>query len=44
MENGTYVRSWLATGLIARGLYKETKIELGRSKGNIGPKGKNQQV
>ena len=34
-KNGTYIRSWLATVLIARGLYQESKLELGRSRGNM---------
>ena len=39
-KNGTYIRSWLATVLIARGEYQEAKIELARSRGNMGYKRK----
>ena len=39
-KNGTYIRSWLATVLIARGDYQEAKIELERSRGNMGYKRK----
>ena len=39
-KNGTYIRSWLATVLIARGEYHEAKIELSRSRGNMGYKRK----
>ena len=35
-KNGTYIRSWLATVLIARGLYQEAKMELRRSRENMG--------
>ena len=37
-KNGTYIRSWLATVLIARGEYQDAKLELTRSRGNMGYK------
>ncbi len=37
-KNGTYIRLWLATVLIARGEYQEAKMELTRSRGNMGYK------
>ena len=40
VKKGTYICSWLATVLIARGLHQEAKMELGRSRGNMGYKRK----
>lgn len=37
-KNGAYIGSWLATVSIGRGLYQEAKMELGRSRGNMGYK------
>ena len=34
-NNGAYIRSYLATVLIAREIYQEVKLELGRLRGNM---------